>query len=96
MATIWAQIVALASKVGAKVLGVVAVVISFVYIHNSAKRKAAKQAVKEERQRIETVSRVKKQEIRKQADEIDENNADADRADLRYRMRQQATDRNSR
>ena len=96
MATIWAQVVAWAGKAGAKVAGVAAVIVSFLYIHHSAKRKAAKQAVKQERQRIDTVAQVKKQEIRKQADEIDKDNAGADRTDLRYRMRQQATDRDSR
>lgn len=93
MASIWAQVVAWSSKIGAKLLGFAAIGISFVYIHQSAKRKAAREAVRQERQRIETVTRVKKQQIRKQADEIDQDNADADRDDLRKRMRQQATDR---
>ena len=94
--TIWAHVVAWFSKAGAKVAGIVAVLVSFLYIHQTAKRKAAKQAVKEERQRIRTVSETKRQEIRKQADEIDQDNADADRDDLRERMRSQATDRDSR
>lgn len=97
MWAIWsAKIIDWASGAGAKVVGAAAVALSFIYIHKSAQRKAAKQAVKDERQRIETVSRVKKQEIRKQADEIDKDNAGTERADLRYRMRQQATDRDSR
>lgn len=94
--TIWAHVVAWFSKAGAKVAGIVAVLISFLYIHQSAKRKAAKRAVKQEQQRIRTVSETKKQEIRKQANEIDQDNADADRDDLRERMRSQATDRDSR
>jgi hypothetical protein len=92
MAAIWAQVIAWVGKAGTKVAGIAAVLISFIYIHNSAKRKAAKQAVKEERQRIQTTTRIKRQEIRKQADEIDKNNADVDSADLRKRMRNQATD----
>lgn len=94
--TIWAHVVAWFSKAGAKVAGIAAVLVSFLYLHQSAKRKAAKQAVKEERQRIRTVSETKRQEIRKQADEIDQDNADVDRDDLRERMHAQATDRDSR
>lgn len=94
--TIWAHVVAWFSKAGAKLAGLGAVIISFIYIHQSAKRKAARQAVKQERQRIKTVSDTKKQEIRKQADEIDQDHADTDRDDLRKRMRAQATDRDNR
>jgi len=94
--TIWAHVVAWFSKAGAKVAGIAAVLVSFIYIHQSAKRKAAKQAVKEEHQRIKAVSDTKKEEIRTQAHEIDQDNADTDRDDLRKRMRSQATDRDSR
>lgn len=90
--TIWAHIVAWASKAGAKLAGVGAVIISLLYVHNSAKNKAARQAVKDEQQRIDRQTQDKKDEIRAQAHEVDEDIADSDSDDLRKRMRSQATD----
>lgn len=92
----WAQVGIWFSKAQAKIIGLGAIIVSLLYIQHAGKRKAAKQAVSKERQRITTATNVKKQVIRTQADEIDKAVADADHADLRKRMRQQATDRDSR
>lgn len=92
----WAQVVIWFSRVQAKVIALSAVLVSLLYIHHAGKRKAAKDAVKDERQRIDTTTRVKKQIIRKQADEIDQAVAGADTDDIRKRMRAQATDRDHR
>jgi hypothetical protein len=90
--TIWAHIVAWGSKAGAKLAGIGAVIISLLYVHNSAKNKAARQAVKDEQQRIEQETTKKKDKIKAQAHEIDEDIADSDADNLRNRMRSQATD----
>lgn len=91
-AAVWAQVVTWFGKIGAKVTALGAVLVSLLYIHHSAKRKAAKDAVKQERQRITIATNVKKEMIREQADEIDQDIAGADSDDLRERMRKQATD----
>lgn len=92
----WAQVVIWFNKAQAKIVALGAVLVSLLYIHHTSKRKAATKAVKQERQRIYTATNVKKQIIRKQADEIDRAVAGADNDDLRGRMRAQATDRDSR
>lgn len=80
------------SKIGAKLAGIGAVIISLLYVHNSAKNKAARQAVKDEQQRIEQETTKKKDKIKAQAHEIDEDIADSGADNLRNRMRSQATD----
>lgn len=81
------------SKIGAKLAGIGAVIISLLYVHNSAKNKAARQAVKDEQQRIEQETTKKKDKIKAQAHEIDKDIADSGADNLRNRMRSQATDR---
>jgi hypothetical protein len=92
----WAQVVIWFSKAQAKIVALGAILVSLLYIQHAGKRKAAKQAVKQERQRINTATIVKKQIIKEQAHEIDQAVAGADTDDLRERMRKQATDRDSR
>lgn len=80
------------TKTGAWIAGVVAFVAGALYIHKSTKREAVKDALELERQRIRTQTAVKKEQIKEEANEIDQAVGGADTDDLRDRMRSQATD----
>jgi len=82
-------------RFGAKIAAGFGVVLAFLYAHNRAKSSAANEAVQNERQRIELETVKKTQKIKQAANEIDQAHNDLPVDDLRHRMRDAATDRDS-
>jgi hypothetical protein len=84
------------ARIGKTLAGAAAVLISLLYIHKTGKRNAARDAVEEERNRINHETKRQVQRKREQAHEIDSSFADIERDDLRGRMRDAATDSDNR
>lgn len=82
-------------RFGAKIAAAFGVVLAFLYAHQRAKQTAANDAVKTERQRIEIETVKQTEKKRRAADEINEAHRNLSNDDLRSRMRNAATDRDS-
>lgn len=82
-------------RFGAKIAAAFGVVLAFLYAHRRAKTEAARDAVKAEHQRIELETVKQTEKKRRAADEINEAHRKLSNDDLRSRMRNAATDRDS-